>query len=402
MQKSVIAIAGVLLASLLVAPATTGASPAEAGPALRAAPLEPTPETEGTDTGETDEGGTDAGETETQEPSAPEDGTTPPEEETPDPGHDGPVDIMFVGDSLVHGQTAMNTARFWVWRELRRNGVDARFVGPSTHLSKAYGHSIYNRPRLGFRFQTAHAARAGSRFRYHLPRIPELVTHEPDVIVLQLGFNDARRHGHRRIFRDTKRFINGVRAQSVGDVRFVIGQIPLTTKPRLRRTINPTARRTNRRIMNKLGGKPGIAIARIQTATDPMWHPKVHSYDGIHPNAIGETLLAQRYAEGLHELDVLPSTPWIHRRVAWRPAIRPLVRTGRGFIRVGIRHARLLAYARSAKVVVRGRNGVVRRTPHLSRRAVRINVPRGRYRVRMQLTRGVMRGATGITRVRVP
>lgn len=423
MQKSVIAITGVLLASLLVAPATTGTSSAEAGPVVQAAPLDPTPVpdetsadetdagddavTDETDADETDADEAGAGETETHEPGTPEDETTPPEEQTPPPGneetpgHDGPVRIMFVGDSLVHGQTATNTARFWVWRELRRNRVEATFVGPTNHLAKAYGRSIYNRPRQGFQLQTAHAAQAGTRFRYHLPRVQDLVAnHQPDVIVLQLGFNDARRHGPHRIFRDTRRFINLAQAKRPG-VRFVIGQIPLTTQPRLRRTINPTARRANRKIMNKLGSDPAIAIARTQTAKDPLWHPRIHTFDGIHANAVGETLLAQRYAEGLHQLEVLPTTPLIHRRVAWRPAIRPRVRAGRGFIRVGIRHARLMAYARSAKVVVRGRNGVVRRTRHLSRRAVRFNVPRGRYRVRMQLARGTMLGVTGITRVRV-
>lgn len=245
-----------------------------------------------------------------------------------------PVRVMFVGDSLTHGRTGSATYRYWVWRELVRQSVAARFVGPRRDLSGRQ--SWYERGSHGFTDQTWHAAQGGSTFADHLPLVEERVAeHRPDVIVLQLGFNDSRRSTPEQIADDTRAFLERTWAVDP-TVRFVLGEIPgsgaapgdpIGPQRRLareRRDVVTGA--ANALVGAEVADEERVSIAHTRTHPTRPWRPRRHTWDGVHPNTLGETLMAWRISEGLHGAGVLPEEPRIFTRGPWKP--RPRVRVG--------------------------------------------------------------------------
>src|SRR5690349_14095584 len=51
-------------------------------------------------------------------------------EETDPPAH--PLRVMIVGDSITQARNGEASYRYYLWQELRRQGVDVDFVGPWT------------------------------------------------------------------------------------------------------------------------------------------------------------------------------------------------------------------------------------------------------------------------------
>lgn len=253
-----------------------------------------------------------------------------PPVDTPDPVA-GPLRVMVVGDSMTQGRTGSATWRYWLWRELRRQQVPAEMVGPTTDIAR--GHT-YERLDRGFDLQRAHAARGGTGFAYHLARVTDVMsTYLPDVVVLQLGYNDAPRHTAREIVQDTITYVKRARAV-LPDVVFVVGEIPPRAvaaaglEPErgaaaLARRKNAITGRANQLLAPRLDAIPGVWRSHLRT--DPMlpWAPRTMTYDGVHPDATGETLMAQRHAEALVAAGILPGPVELFRIRAWAPPVAP-------------------------------------------------------------------------------
>lgn len=144
------------------------------------------------------------------------------------------------------------------------------------------------------------------------PDVPvdELVaTYEPDIVVEMLGFNDLFRLGHTptHVDRDVEQLVASARSADP-DVDVVLADLPQTWfdgVTELNDLLAETATQLD-------GVDSSVAIAH----TAPGFTRSGHTYDGAHPNAQGEVVIAAAVADPLAALGVgapaerpLPTVP---------------------------------------------------------------------------------------------
>ncbi len=233
-----------------------------------------------------------------------------------------PVKIMLAGDSITQGFSGIPTYRYWLWRELKRQGVDFDLVGPRATKSapSRYLHA----------FDHDHNGIIGIRLETRRNTIGSTIAaFMPDVLVVMLGHNDMR-HG-------------ASAAQTAGYMRDYLGAA-LASNPHMRVVVCEVM---NAYFHNRTQRFPGVnaqfnkrlrtIASEYSTSAHPVtvadtqyknWHP-LHgdTKDGTHPTPTGGTKVAQRIGWALHRRSigrVLPQRPRIlagHR--SWSP--KPIV-----------------------------------------------------------------------------
>lgn len=308
-----------------------------------------------------------------------------------------PLRILVVGDSISHGQTGSATWRYWLWRESLRQGRDIQMVGPDPWPARG---RTYEHLDHGFTEQWRHGAIAGSGYERHIKRIPRLIReHRPHVILAELGFNDLQVRettSARRTARLAMTFTRRVLAAGPR-VHLVLSEIPSTSRrvrwwPGFARDKNALAARADRRVDAALARLGSPRVTRTDVRTDPRrpWRPARFTYDGSHPNSTGETVLAEHFADALHEIGQLPLRPRVFHREAWepRPRFNALQRRPGAVTLWWGKDARRI-YADTYTALVRVGRTVRRFTPRPNG-AIVVELPRGRYAVRMVARRGSM------------
>lgn len=309
-----------------------------------------------------------------------------------------PLKVLVVGDSITQGFGGDATWRYWFWREADRQGVPIDFVGPDTLPRMGRYEST------GLRFDRDHAARVGSTVGFHLRRIDELmVTHRPQVVVVELGINDAR-HGRTgpEIAADIEALIDRVWAHNLL-AKVVLAELPSYPENPVADAVGAQA---NALLREAFAHHARVVLAENRTATTPRWVPARMTSDGLHPNATGQTLLAQRFAEAFHRAGYLPQQPSAYRVRSWRPGVT--VRVRRSGHRLTVDWSASLTEVKfaSARVLITRPNGTrLRGRSWFSAGIGQITrtVPRGTWYVRLIPVRGTMQGvAVRATVVRVP
>lgn len=217
------------------------------------------------------------------------------------PSTAGPTRILLVGDSLTQGSAGDITWRYRLDRQLRAGGAWWDFVGSRSTLTG--GEVSYADPA----FDPDHFARWGASFRYSIGDptgdpdrledliVPELVTSRPEVVVCLLGLNDLFYvAGPREALAQARVWLDLVRAVDPG-IDVVFSTIPSS--------------RDEPREYNELlrSAVPTWSAGSSQvTLADPGagWDDVRLTYDGVHPNAIGEQRIAARVADALAGLGV--------------------------------------------------------------------------------------------------
>lgn len=236
-----------------------------------------------------------------------------------------PPRVLVLGDSLSQGFGGDATWRYWFWRETTRQGVPVDFVGPETGFVTGYG-TRYERANLFF--DRDHAARGGSTVNYHLDRVDGLMTtYQPGVVVVELGINDALRgDSGATIAADIEALLGRIWANAP-EARVLLAEVP-TYRPRPE--VDAAGAEANALLAARFAVDPRVMIAHNRTDQALPWRPAAHTLDGLHPNASGQTLLAQQLAVAFHAGGHLPEPPAIHRARVWSPNVVPrLVRSGR-------------------------------------------------------------------------
>ncbi|MEI5673166.1 MULTISPECIES: SGNH/GDSL hydrolase family protein [unclassified Nocardioides] len=212
-----------------------------------------------------------------------------------------PVRVLFVGDSITAGRSGDTSYRYWVWRQFQDAGVRARFVGTTTGRRGGDGYALTDHG-----FQPWHAAKGGTTYADHLPRVRALVRHlRPDVIVLGLGFNDVKVASPARTAARARAYLDRVWAVDP-DVRVVLNEVTFAARPGAsRRNLRRT--RYDELLREIARADRRVEVARVVSGPCPAWDPVVHSFDGIHPNALGELVVARHVVDALVRADVLPS-----------------------------------------------------------------------------------------------
>jgi hypothetical protein len=242
----------------------------------------------------------------------------------PDPGpQPAPVlRIMLAGDSITHGFDGDFTWRYRLFQEFARQAVPVDFVGPRRYPYG--GRDVY----LATGWDSDHDAMGGSTLAGNVGSIgTDVATYVPDVLVAEYGTNDLL-HGATpmEVLASWRSYIANVRAARP-DVKIVLGEVA-TPKAGARGEVNAGLQSLAAELTT---AESPIVVADLDS---PSWVPSRDTRDLVHPNPTGETLIAQRMAEALEALGVLPGTPEVARAfVPWTPPLQAAVR----------RHGRRLA-----------------------------------------------------------
>jgi lysophospholipase L1-like esterase len=315
-----------------------------------------------------------------------------------------PLRILLTGDSITHGRHGDYTWRYRLAKEFQRQGVAVDFVGSDSSplVDPGFATASYADPH----FDHNHFAKSGWQLREMVFRIgDEVMAQRPDVIVLEAGINDFRYHpDDPNVVAETETALR----KWIANVR--------TAKPDIRILLSPvlSADTLGAARLNGLAKQYNAALASDAVAlstpdspitvatTDQGWNPAGNmTADGMHPSPTGETFIAQRIAEAMRRVGLLPGKPAIFRTLAWMRTLRPVVKTAGSRATVSwstqaisgarIRLHRLGHAARTSKALA-------------SRGRATFTVARGAtYEFRLQLVRSRMTGPWGpITRVHIP
>lgn len=251
-----------------------------------------------------------------------------------------PVKIMIAGDSITNASAGDYTWPYWLWRNQVDASKNVEFVGRFQDTIIANTLVQGSRAYLDCDFDQDHEARPGVKLWTARPQNsgtysfgtaantnPSAVapfysgydtwmqgaaaTHVPDVIVLFAGANDlvfttdeptASMTAQQRadfVIGNLKNVIDEARQGSPG-VDIVLTTVPAATTASVL---------YNQQLPSVVTAKNGIpdAESKVVLATLPSW--SAHSWDGLHPDAVGEVAIAAAIADKLHALDSAAFAP---------------------------------------------------------------------------------------------
>ena len=246
-----------------------------------------------------------------------------------------PPRIMVLGDSLASGMQDDFTWRWRLARHIWRTGARAEFVGPHTGTFSMYedpvllalvegrpvptGADAVNPMTGPYRegsFPGRHCAQPGWTAHDAKSSVRERVAAErPDFLLVQLGFNDLAMVGPpRRALRDLAAVVSEARAAQPA-VAVLVADIAGTHSwgdEWFRATIADYNARLPAELAALSTERSPVVLVDVHSGFDP----ETDTYDGIHPNPVGELAIARAFAEALREFGV-GSGPFLP------PALRP-------------------------------------------------------------------------------
>jgi len=194
------------------------------------------------------------------------------------------VKIMPLGDSITESSKDQNSYRFYLWHSLIDKGYHPNFVGSQ----EGVGHGLPANPD----FDMDHEGHSGWRADEILNHIQGWATStSPDVVLLHIGTNDI------------------CQEQSVGSTVADIGGIIDVL-----RTVNPRIRVLLAQLIDSSECPPAALNAKLpglvadkNRAESPIgivdhysgFDPATMTSDGTHPNASGDSHMADRWFEKL-------------------------------------------------------------------------------------------------------
>ncbi len=305
---------------------------------------------------------------------------------------DGPMRLLLAGDSIMQGSHGDWTWRYRLAKEFARQGVPVDFVG--SRSAPWYSAPWRSAAYVDAHFDRNHFAQGGATLaRLSGSLGAEVGTQQPDLVLLAAGVNDLR------LGVTPETAIEHLRA-CIESMRTARPDVDLVVSPVL--AVATPARPWMVGAIAEYNALLPPLVDELATAESPItladttsgWDVARDTYDGVHPTPTGETFIAQRTAEALHGLGVLPGQPSVFRRVAWTGAVpvrarligRRAVLTWHAQATTGARVA-LRRPGRKTRFIEATHDRGVVTTWRLKRRAT--------YQVRVQLVRGSLTGPWG-------
>jgi acyl-CoA thioesterase I len=196
--------------------------------------------------------------------------------------------IMPLGDSITESAAGMPTYRYFLWHLLQEAGYRVDFVGSK---SGAYGGMPSNT-----NFDMDHEGHWGWRADQVLARLSDgfAAAASPDIVLLHLGHNDlCQGHDVASTVDDLAAIIDVLRSVNVTVAIILAQNIPSTFPCH---ALKP----------DFIAELPGLAAAKT-TEESPVvlvdqhtgFDPVAMTWDGEHPNAMGESQMADRWFAAL-------------------------------------------------------------------------------------------------------
>ena len=197
------------------------------------------------------------------------------------------VKIMPLGDSITESSKGQDSYRFYLWHSLMDQGYQVDFVGSQE--------GVRNGVPANPDFDMDHEGHTGWRADEVLTHIEAWATAtSPAVVLLHIGTNDICQEQ--------------TVSSTVGDIRGIIDVL---------RTVNPRIRILIAQLIDSTECPPAALNAQLPAlvadknqAESPIvlvdqytgFDPATMTYDGTHPNAAGDSHMADRWLEKLGPL----------------------------------------------------------------------------------------------------
>ncbi len=215
---------------------------------------------------------------------------------------------MIVGDSISHGLEGDYTWRYRLARHFAACGAPVRFAGPWTgtcalpDLAPEEGAAEVRaggyRPGIVFPGDRHHARWGGLMDEARGGVADAVAAHRPDHLMVALGFNDLAWgvSGPERLLANVGEFVRRAR-EARPDLRFLVADVvrrtPLPHLPHLPGIVETY----NARLPGVLAAlsTPGSPVVPVGLAA--VYDPYTDTYDGLHPNSVGEFKIAKAFAD---------------------------------------------------------------------------------------------------------
>jgi len=201
--------------------------------------------------------------------------------------------ILPLGDSITQGDAAHQSYRYPLWTMLVDEGVDFDFVGTCT--GNYEGDPIWP-AHHGLEFDRDHEGHWGWHAHQILDELPGWLEHyDPEIALLHAGTNDAFNEQPAEEIAAEIVEIIGVLRDDVPGIAVLLA-LPIPTAHELPDEILEDLSEE----LDELAGvhtseESPIVVVDLRAGFDP----DDLTHDGIHPNAAGEQLIAERWFEEL-------------------------------------------------------------------------------------------------------
>ena len=195
------------------------------------------------------------------------------------------VKIMPLGDSITASNKGLNSYRYYLWHLLLEQGYHIDFVGSQ--------HGVGNGPPANPDFDMDHEGHAGWRADEILAQIQAWATAaSPDFVLIHVGTNDLSQ--------------GQSVTSTVSDIGGII-DVLRTVNPHIRILLAQLIAKTGVPSIAVLNGNLPALVADKQRAESPIvlvdqqtgFDSTTMTYDGTHPNAVGDSRMAVRWFEKL-------------------------------------------------------------------------------------------------------
>lgn len=240
-------------------------------------------------------------------------------------GSTGTPKILIVGDSISNGVLGDYTWRYRLWQNLTASNTPVQFVGHRSGTENIYDDPAdlaavngqtppadnYANPTDGY-YNSAidstctvlgacsHDALWGWTYNVAKNHIAQDVSaYQPNYLLVELGFNDlAFLNGPSGALADAKSMIDNARAADPS-VKILLANVvtrtPLCGYPTLNSTITSFNASLAAAIPGWSTSKSPVRLVDISSGYDPA----ADSYDGLHPNGVGEYVIADAFSTAL-------------------------------------------------------------------------------------------------------
>lgn len=204
------------------------------------------------------------------------------------------VRIMPLGDSITEARGGYDSYRRPLWDLLvNQNGYSVDFVGPR------YGVRANSGDPLHWDFDLDHAGHSGFRADQVRDGIAAwAAAHDPDVVLLHIGTNDLRQgQTVEDAIEEVGQIIDLLRAQNPA-IAIVLAQ-PIPTSDD---HVPPgTMAQFHAAVAGLASGRTTSASPIVLVDFDGF-DAAIHTFDGLHPTAAGEAIMAQEWFEAVRGL----------------------------------------------------------------------------------------------------
>ena len=195
------------------------------------------------------------------------------------------VKIMPLGDSITQSSKGLNSYRYYLWHLLIDAGYRPDFVGSRVGVGGG--------PPANADFDMDHEGHAGWRADEMLAQTQTLTrAASPDFVLLHIGTNDlSQGRSVDSTVTDIAGIIDALRAVNPR-MRILMAQI-------IGKTGTPSVATLNARLPALVADKQEVESPIVLVDEFTGFDPATMTYDGTHPNAVGDSRMADRWFEQL-------------------------------------------------------------------------------------------------------